>query len=144
MTDILEFKGQYDFLSNFYPAVVRLDHNEYPTVEHAYQAAKTLDSKERRLIRVAPTPGTAKRLGRKATIRKDWKDIKIDIMDDLCWQKFEDPTLQAKLLAINGQIIEGNYWGDTFWGVCKGVGRNELGKILMNIRNEIRQTLRQK
>lgn len=142
--DVLEFKDEFEFLSNFYPAVVKFDRETYPTVEHAYQAAKTFDLEEQKKIRQATGPGVAKKLGQKVTMRQDWENVKISIMDDLVWQKFLDPTLRKRLLTINGQIVEGNFWGDRFWGVCKGEGRNELGKILMKVRDEIKQSLRLK
>ena len=59
----------------------------------------------------------------------------LDVMRDLVVQKFSDPLLQS-LLETTGdeELIEGNHWGDVFWGVCKGVGENHLGKILMKVR----------
>lgn len=135
--DALKFWDEFDFLSNFYSVKVYYEDIDYPTVEHAYQAAKTLDIKERRKIRNAAGPGVAKKIGQTVKIRDDWEDVKIGIMDDLVRQKFERQSLRNKLLEIDGQIVEGNFWGDTFWGVCKGKGRNELGKILMKIRDEI-------
>lgn len=134
--DALEFKGPTEFMSNFYPANVVFDGIEYPTVEHAYQAAKTFDMKERQKILNATGPGVAKKIGQTVTIRDDWEQVKIDIMDDLVHQKFENRQLRKKLLLYTGQIVEGNFWGDVFWGVCRGKGRNELGKILMKVRDE--------
>lgn len=111
---------------------------KYPTTEHAFQAAKTLDEKEREKIRVAKTPGQAKRLGQKVTLRKDWESIKIKIMLNLNRQKFDRADLGDRLVDTGqAELIEGNTWGDTFWGVCKGVGKNHLGKILMEVREEL-------
>lgn len=135
--DVLEFKGETAFLSNFYPAVVLLDGVEYPTVEHAYQAAKTLDLEIRKKFLQTSGPGGAKKLGQTIKIRDDWENAKIGIMDDLVRQKFQNRRLKRLLSNCTGQIVEGNFWGDTFWGVCKGQGRNELGKILMKIRDEL-------
>ena len=137
---IRTFLYQHRFLSNFWPAEVKLDGAVYPTVEHAYQAAKTTDSAWREMIRAASNPGEAKKLGRNAPLREGWDDIKLEIMRTLVWQKFEDPYLRLKLLATGDQaLIEGNTWGDTFWGVCNGVGENHLGLILMNIRDRVRE-----
>lgn len=138
------FTGNYWFLSNFYdPAPVRYEGEEYPTTEHAYQAAKTLDVRERQQIQETSDPGRTKKLGRRVTLRPDWEDIKLDIMLDLVRQKFRDPTLRRALLDTGTQeLVEGNWWGDTFWGVCKGKGSNHLGKILMRVRNEIRNEIR--
>lgn len=131
---INEFQGENRFLSNFWPAKVRLDGIEYKSVEHAYVAAKTTDTAAREQI-AGMTPGQAKRFGRTLSLRPDWEQIKLTIMRELVSQKFTDPKL-AKMLKATGdqQLVEGNTWGDTFWGVCKGKGQNNLGKILMAVR----------
>lgn len=140
-TKIEYFTGEYRFLSNFYPAKVNFAARRWPTVEHAYQAAKTFRKEERVAIHRAQTPGEAKRLGRRVTIRKDWEEIKVRIMKALLRDKFYGhEELKNKLLQTgDSELIEGNHWGDTFWGVCKGVGENHLGKLLMEIREELRQ-----
>lgn len=136
---ITTFREEYEFLSNFFPARVALDGVDYPTVEHAFQAAKTVEEAQRRGIRESATPGRAKRLGTKATLRADWEQIKLKIMEDLLRQKFADPGLKAKLRATGDrEIVERNHWHDTFWGVCDGKGRNHLGLLLMKIRAESR------
>lgn len=135
---ITEFQGEYRFLSNFWPAVVELDGFKYPTVEHAYQAAKTLDVDVREAIRSAATPGVAKRAGQSAEVRTDWESVKIEVMYALLKQKFQRPDLRKKLLNTRDyMLIEGNTWGDRFWGVCKGTGENNLGKLLMQVRREL-------
>lgn len=133
------FRDKYFFLSNFYHCWVVLDGEHYPSVEHAYQAAKTLDPTEREKIKCAGSPGVAKRLGRTVTHRSDWKKIKVDIMLDLVRQKFtKSSDLVGKLLATGDQeLVEGNTWGDRFWGVYRGRGENHLGKILMQVRREL-------
>ncbi len=134
---IQEFKGKYRFLSNFWPASVKLDNTIYPSVEHAYQAAKTLDGEEREGICRARTPGRAKREGRKVKIRGDWGSMKVKVMENLLRQKFATGELRSLLMQTAGRtLIEGNNWGDTFWGICKGRGRNVLGCLLMKIRDE--------
>lgn len=132
------FSGPYEFLSNFYPCEVEYQGSYYPSVEHAYQAAKTINSHERELIRTAETPGRAKRLGNKITLRADWETIKCQVMLDLLTQKFNYADLREKLLDTgNKQLIEGNNWHDYFWGVCNGKGQNMLGELLMKIRENI-------
>ena len=85
------------------------------------------------------TPGEAKRMGRQVTLRKDWEDVKISVMEKGLRMKFAIPELRDKLLATGEEeLVEGNWWGDTCWGVCKGVGANNLGKLLMKIREESR------
>ena len=136
-----EFHGENRFLSNFHPSTVGFEGKEYPSVEAAYQAAKTLDTDVREQIRLAPTPGKAKRLGRKLDIRDNWDDIKIGVMENLVRQKFSNnPELREMLLnTADKELIEGNHWGDIFWGVSKGIGKNNLGIILMKVRDELRQ-----
>lgn len=129
------FQGQYRFLSNFWEHPIPYEGLEYRTSEHAYQAAKTTDLFERTCIQQAHTPGQAKRLGRRITIRPDWDAIKLDVMEEILNIKFADPKLKAMLLATGDQeLIEGNTWNDTYWGICNGAGHNHLGRILMKIR----------
>lgn len=136
---IVEFQGEHRWLSNFWPAPVLMDGTSYPSVEHAYQAAKTLDFAERRRIRECATPGEAKRAGRRVTVRSDWERAKVPIMRDLLRAKFVHSDLRRCLLATGTeQLVEGNRWGDTFWGVCRDVGQNWLGRLLMEIREELR------
>jgi ribA/ribD-fused uncharacterized protein len=135
---ITEFQGANRFLSNFWPATVVLDGVTYPTVEHAYVAAKTLDPARRAEIAATAKPGDVKRLGRKLKLRGDWDEIKLSVMEDLVRQKFAHPELRRALSATgNEDLVEGNSWGDTFWGVCRGVGQNHLGRILMRVRDAV-------
>lgn len=138
MTPIDSFQGEYRWLSNFWPALVIFDGDYYPTVEHAYQAAKTTDRSARIRIHRAETPGLAKKLGRGLAMRPDWDTFKLEVMLILLRQKFTDPELRRKLLETGDrELIEGNTWGDRFWGVCGGTGENHLGKILMHVREAI-------
>jgi ribA/ribD-fused uncharacterized protein len=133
------FRGDHFFLSNFYPVTVSYDGVEYPSVEHAYQAAKTTDLRQRLIVRRQPTPGAAKRAGRKLFLRPNWDAVKISAMTELVGEKFKRPELATKLVATgDAELIEGNNWGDTFWGQHNGVGENHLGKILMTVRDELR------
>jgi|SRR6185503_6783802 len=137
-TRIDRFIGKYRWLSNFAPVNVLLDGVLYPTVEHAYQAAKTEDTNERLSIYDCDSPGGAKRLGRKVTLRSDWESVKVDVMNDLLQQKFRQPQYRLQLLQTgDATIVEGNNWGDSYWGVCRGEGQNMLGKIIMRVREEL-------
>lgn len=131
---------EWGFLSNFYPSHVIYEGVCYPTVEHAYQAAKTLDVNERLAIAEQATPGRAKRAGRKVTLRADWEQVKVPIMHALLLSKFEGfPDLARRLQATGDrEIVEANDWGDVFWGVSGGYGENMLGKLLMQVRTELR------
>lgn len=135
---ISEFKGEYRFLSNFWLAVVELDGVEYSTVEHAYQAAKCKHRSDRDWIGRASTPGEAKRRARQVDIRRDWDEVKLRVMEGLVRQKFAKDPLKQRLLDTGDQeLVEGNAWGDTFWGVSYGKGSNWLGRILMDVRAEL-------
>lgn len=141
---IAEFQGQYRWLSNFWPCKVWLDGVLYQSVEHAYQAAKTVDESEREMIRTCNTAGDAKRHGKHITFRPEWNDeFKLQVMYDLVHQKFFDnPELRAKLIATeNEELVEGNSWNDIFWGVCRDRGQNHLGRIIMQIREELKENL---
>jgi len=141
--EINEFQGRYKFLSNFWPVWLEFEGFFYPTVEHAYQASKTKEPYERKKIRFAKTAGKAKRYGKHVILRQDWEEVKLQIMESLVRQKFTKyKDLCEQLLATgDAKLAEGNWWHDTFWGVCNGVGRNHLGKILMKVRNELNNSL---
>lgn len=139
---ILEFKKQYSFLSNFHPCDVEFEGKIYPSTEHAYQAAKTLNNDEREIIRTVSTAKEAKKMGKVVSLRPDWEEVKLDVMLNLCRKKFKgSEELKQKLLDTGGAVLqEGNWWGDRFWGIDikTGIGENHLGKILMKIRDEIK------
>jgi len=137
---IKSFKDEYAFLSNFYPSEIEVGGETYATVEHAFQAGKTLNEAERREIRLASTPGRAKRLGRKAALRPDWETFKFEWMETLLRLKFADPALAAKLKGTAPQeLVEGNTWNDRVWGVCRGTGQNHLGRLLMKPQSWLRE-----
>lgn len=155
---IMRFAGDYAFLSNFSRAAVEYESVTYPSLEHAYQAAKFVSPTYRERIRAAtkektgePDPGLAKRLGHGPGMRTDWDVVKIDIMWELLCTKFEAGSELADRLLSTGyaHLIEGNKWHDNFWGVCYcprcaranpplGQGRNVLGKLLMGRRQQLR------
>ena len=141
---IVEFDGEYAFLSNFYDSPIFYEGITYPTNEHFFQAMKTLDPVERQKIADAKTPGLAKRLGRSVKLRPDWEKIKVDVMRTGLMLKFTDAALAEKLIATGDEeLVEGNWWCDNTWGNChcpkcsrKG-GRNLLGMLLMEVRKEL-------
>lgn len=139
MDAITEFKGDYRWLSNFWPvSIVREDGITYPSAEHAYVAAKTEDLAIRQALAVMGTAGQVKRAGRALVLRDDWEHVKRAEMLSILRLKFKQPYL-ADLLRATGSktLIEGNTWGDTYWGVCNGQGHNTLGQLLMLIRSEL-------
>ena len=141
---IVEFDGQYDFLSNFYPSSILYEGIVYPTNEHFFQAMKTLDQAERQKIANAETPGMAKRLGRHVQLRPDWEKIKVDVMRTGLMLKFTDAALAEKLIATGDEeLVEGTKWHDNEWGSCSCsrcvniLGKNKLGNLLMKVRKEL-------
>jgi hypothetical protein len=138
---INSFQGEYRFLSNFYPATVEYQGIMYPTAEHAYQSAKTLDMNERRRIAQIPFPAQAKLAGRALPLRPDWGTVKFQVMTECVRDKFmRNPLLAEQLLATGDAYLEeGNTWGDQIWGVYQGKGENHLGLILMQVRDELRR-----
>lgn len=137
--------GNYFFLSNFYPCPVEYEGTLYPTSEHAYQAGKTLDEKERLAIQACKTPGQAKRIGQKVTLRRNWDQWKDTVMFVILLEKFTQCDMRQKLLSTgHAKLIEGNDWGDTYWGMVKDEngqwkGENKLGEMLMGIRAALRE-----
>lgn len=132
------FRGQYFFLSNFFEVPVIYDDIIYGSAEAAYQAQKTLDISEREAI-AKLSPLKAKKKGEHIALRPDWEDVKLNIMYKICKAKFtQNEELRQLLISTRGEeLIEGNDWGDTFWGVSGGSGENHLGKILMRIRDDL-------
>jgi N-glycosidase YbiA len=130
------FDGEHRFLSNFWPCSIVFEGLSFPSVEHAYQAAKTLDQDARLRVAKLAAPGQAKRAGRSLALRLDWEDVKLNVMRQLLLLKFADTALMTQLQATApAELLEGNTWGDRFWGVCNGDGLNHLGKMLMAIRD---------
>lgn len=139
MDSINRFKGKNSFLSNFYPVFVYYNGIRFPSVEHAFQAAKSLDIEEQKLFAITPSAAEAKKWGKSVKLRPDWENVKVDIMEILLRQKFSYPELKSKLLETgNVTLVEGNTHGDKFWGVVGNEGQNILGRLLMKIREEMR------
>jgi len=144
-----KFEGRYRFLSNFYPCEIEHKGIIYNSVETYYIAMKVTDMQlisgvyytaaDFRKIISKMNPSEAKKLGKKVKLRTDWENKKLDFMNWAVREKFKNEELSNLLLSTGDQeLIEGNWWGDTFYGVCNGKGENNLGKILMAVRDEIR------
>lgn len=136
--------GFHADFSNFVPSLINIDGQDYRTVEHYFQAMKTLDPVEREIIREQKTPGGAKVQGRKATLRPDWDDVKVDVMTTALRIKFHLPRFRPSLENFEGSIVEWNTWHDRIWGVCTcnkcgRSGLNLLGQCLESVRDELRQ-----
>jgi ribA/ribD-fused uncharacterized protein len=151
VTAIERFSGRYRFLSNFYPSPLQWEEMFFATAEHAFNAGKTVDGVERIRVMSAPTPAEAKRIGRAVTLRPGWDEVeRYRVMREVLEQKFADQHLAGLLLATgDAELVEGNDWHDTHWGVCScrrhnGVGDNHLGRMLMEVRAQLRHHGRQR
>jgi ribA/ribD-fused uncharacterized protein len=137
----MRFRNHYDFLSNFYPANIIAWGIKFPTAEHVYVAAKILNMDLRREIAELPTPGQAKRLGRKLHLRPDWEENKVTIMRAILRRKFIHTELSNRLSSVRGSIVEENTWHDNFWGKCvcpdckSKTNLNWLGRLLEEVRD---------
>lgn len=134
---IERFAGPDRFLSNFHLTEITWEGRTYPSSEHLYQAMKAGTEEEKEWVRTAPTPKEAKFRGRKIRAAEDWAGRRIDAMRSALHAKFDQhPDLAAKLDSTgNTSLVEGNAWGDTFWGADEtGRGENHLGRLLMELR----------
>lgn len=132
---INEFRGKYFFLSNFYNAPLTYNGVNYLNSEAAFQAQKCIEEKDREQFSNLQ-PADAKSLGRKVQMRSDWNEVRDTIMFEIIKQKFiQNPELKEKLIETGDFFLEeGNTWGDRYWGTVNGNGQNNLGKILMKVR----------
>lgn len=144
---VKEFVGDYSFLSNFHMADFMWRNVRFPTAEHAFAYAKGFCATSPEdcdghfaAVLKATTPNTAKKLGRGLAINvEEWDKIKVQYMREIVHAKFNhnesDEDLVGKLINTGAMmLVEGNTWGDTFWGRCGGKGFNTLGVILMEER----------
>ncbi|KAK3922824.1 Retrovirus-related Pol polyprotein from transposon 297 [Frankliniella fusca] len=140
---IVSFTGNFEFLSNFYPVQLEFEKKIWPSVEHAFQGAKTDNENDKERIRNAATPAMAKRMGRFVDLKENWESLRNEVMLELLWEKFKHNTdLALKLLSTGErEIIECNTWCDMYWGQCTcpkhryKIGLNMLGKMLTQIRD---------
>lgn len=148
ISPVESFTGNYRTLSNFAPFPTVFEGVQFPTSEHAYVAAKTLDPEVRDIVRNLPGPGTAKHFGRSVELRADWLDVRESVMLEILRAKFTANPDAGQVLLDTGtaDLIEGNRWHDNYWGRCsckpcrrKGIdGLNTLGRLLMQVRAELR------
>lgn len=137
---IVEFKNNCGWLSNFAPVKITLNGREYPSVEHAYMSAKSEDQEWKDFCASNVSAGTVKRKSKELKLNKNWGQHKLLVMNKCLEQKFNQEPFKTLLLNTGDeQIVEGNWWGDEFWGVNlqTGEGQNMLGKMIMDIRDKI-------
>lgn len=145
MNAISEFQGEYRWLSNFFEAPAIWNGYAFHTAENAYQCAKNGSGVSIAEMRGWDllNPAAAKRKGRLVACARGWKNDRIGVMHGILLRKFTHPTngMRRKLIDTDDTyLMEGNRWGDTFWGVdlATGAGFNFLGSLLMQVREEIR------
>lgn len=141
MNEINSFRGEYAFLSNFYSAPVTYKGVTYLNSEAAFQAQKVSSDSPFKDMFPELSPSEAKKLGLRVPLISDWEKLKDQFMYEVCTLKFiQNEDLKERLLATgDAKLIEGNDWGDTYWGVCRMIGQNKLGEILMRVREELRE-----
>lgn len=132
--------GTYGFLSNFFPSPIEVNGKVYLTVEHFYQANKTLIPEEKEMIESLETPREAKLAGYHVTLREDWEDIKESVMLTGLRAKFtQHLVLKEELLATGDAVLHEDSPWDKYWGYAKGKGLDRLGKLLMQVREEVKE-----
>lgn len=139
ITAITSFTGKYNFLCNFYHSPIEYEGETYRTVEHGFQALKSIRMEHRDAIRRASNPAVAKEMGQRVPLRKDWEEVKDSIMLLFLRLKFQKEEFKQLLLSTGDMYLEeGNNHGDTIWGTVNGFGENRLGQLLMQVRTELR------
>jgi len=138
MTDSINgFSGDWAFLSNLYLSPVEWNSFLFPSVENAFQAAKTSEAEAWKRLTALP-PDQAATFGQTVPLRPDWEEIKLTVMAELLAAKFEIPALRRRLIATaRRDLINQNWWGDRFWGRVKDQGENHLGRLLMELRQRL-------
>lgn len=136
------FRGAYAFLSNFYASPLTYQGITYQNAEAAFQAQKCMTDEEKCEFAELP-PAKAKGKGRRVALRPDWDEVKVGLMEEIVYAKFSQSEQLKQMLLATGDamLVEGNTWNDVFWGVDSksGRGENHLGRILMQVREELRR-----
>ncbi len=133
---------EYGCFSNFAPYSIELDGKHWPTTEHYFQAQKFEDAQHREAIRRQKSPMIAARMGRdrKKKLRGDWESVKVSVMRQAVRAKFtQHEDIRAILLATGDATLVEHTENDAYWGDGgDGSGKNMLGRILMQIREELK------
>lgn len=132
----------YGEFSNFSPHPIELKGMRWPTVEHYFQAQKFSGTEHEEAVRLAKSPMIAARMGRsrERPLRRDWEEVKDDIMREALRGKFtQHPALRSMLLHTGeSQLIE-HTRNDAYWADGgDGSGKNRLGQLLMELRQKLR------
>ena len=142
---ITAFNGEFRWLSNFARVPIEIGGIVFRSVEHAYMSEKSDDEAWKTFCQRVDRPGDVKKASRKIKLSPDWEQRKVEVMRKCLEQKFNQEPFRSLLLATgNTKIMEGNHWGDTFWGVDRRTltGNNMLGKLIMEIRTRLNENRR--
>jgi len=140
---INEFKGDYRWLSNFEAVTITIDGVSYPSVEHAYMSYKSNDPEWKKFCMDANnTAGDVKKKSREVKLVDNWDNLKFTVMSLCLTKKYEQEPFRSRLIKTGTQnIVEGNYFGDTIWGVdlkyTPNIGENHLGRMIMKVREDL-------
>jgi N-glycosidase YbiA len=135
--------GEYGCFSNFSRHPVHLKGKRWRTSEHFFQAQKFAGTEHEERVRMCKTPSEAANLGRnrKLPLRRDWESVKDQIMLEAVRAKFtQNEDLKAILLGTGDALLVEHTTNDSYWGDGgDGSGKNRLGQILMQVREELRR-----
>ena len=135
-------KGEYKGLSNFYHSEIEIDNRKYQTVEHFYQACKATNEKDFDEIANSGDPYSSKELGNSLPNRSDWDEIKYQLMMKGLYAKYtQHNDLKELLLSTGDSPIHENTFNDRYWGYFDGLGRDMLGKALMETREKLKKNI---
>lgn len=138
MNPINYFRGEYGWLSNFRKVDISINGITYSSIEHAWLSFRADDEEWKRLCSDEEYEAKhLKKISKHFPLPQTFMDNRDDIMKSLLIQKYTQEPFKTKLLETGKrEIIEGNYWNDTYWGVDlkTGIGENNLGKYIMEIR----------
>lgn len=142
MSRVIRFNSYLEegrFMSNFAETPFELDGRIWPTAEHAYHAHKAVRGEDAKLVWEAKTAVDAKRVGHSIEMRPDWDEVKIPATLRVLRAKFSDPHWRAELLATGDAVLVHHAPWDSYWGDGgDGSGKNKLGVLLMELREEFR------
>ena len=137
-------KEAYGCFSNFAAYPITLGGKLWPTSEHYFQAQKFEDIDYQDAIRAEKSPMIAARMGRSRSkkLRADWESVKDAVMLDAVRAKFDQhDDARATLLGTGDALLVEHTENDRYWGDGgDGTGKNMLGQILMQVREEIRRS----
>lgn len=132
----------YGCFSNFSNHSFELNGHKWKTSEHYFQAQKFLGTKYFGDILNASTPRKAAQLGRSRSfpLRKDWEEVKEDVMREALFAKFsQNESIKSVLLSTGEEEIIENSPIDYYWGCGKdNSGKNRLGYLLAELREKLR------